>query len=130
MARVRRTYVTDGVVGNVDAVLEQTLSTRLAGCGNLGGVDDLVGGGLDNVLGVEVEDFLVLLPLVILLVPLVVEILLAVADFLVGVLVELNSRSGDGKSRSQESDESRCGEVHLECVVYVVVIVGGEGCSG
>jgi hypothetical protein len=109
----RGTYVADGVVCDVDAILEETLGTRLTRCGSLVGADDLFRNGLYNVFSIEVEDLLVLLPVVILLLPLVVEVLLAVLDVLLLVLVFvgplvvwLGRRSGDCKGGCQESNES------------------------
>ena len=118
---MRETYVANGIVSNIDAVLEQTLSTRLTRSGNLVGADDLVWSCLNDVLSVEVEEHLVLFPVVVLLVPLVVEVLLAVLDVGLPVrrlVVGLSSRSSNDKSRGQESEESGCGEVHLEYVLY------------
>jgi hypothetical protein len=85
--------VADGVLSNVDAVLEEALGTGLTGSRGAGGCDDLVGSGLDDVFSVEVEELLVLLPAVVLSVPFGVPVLLAV-----GFVVVLAARGGgEGK---------------------------------
>lgn len=110
--------VADSVIRDVDAVLEQALCAGLAGGRDLGCVDDLVGGGFDDVFGVEVEELLILLPIIVFLLPLVVQVLLAVFDvgfLVVFVIAGLGGGSGDGESRAEE-DEG-CNEVHGGCVM-------------
>lgn len=70
--------VADGVLSNVDAVFEEALGAGLTGCRGAGGGDDLVWGGLDDILGVEVEELLILLPGVVVRVPFRVPVFLAV----------------------------------------------------
>jgi hypothetical protein len=116
----RETYVADGVLGDVDAVLEDAFCARLARCGRLVCCDDLVGCRFDDVFGVKVEELLVVLPAV--MRPLVVKVLLAVFDVLLLVLNGLadSERLGVGggcckcSSCAQESYNGCCGEVHSE----------------
>jgi hypothetical protein len=103
--------VADGVLSNVDAVLEEALGTGLTGSRGAGGCNDRVGSGLDDVFSVEVEELLVLLPAVVLSVPFGVPVLLAV-----GLVVVLAARGGgEGKGSGDESEESGSGEMHLGC---------------
>jgi hypothetical protein len=79
----QRDVVAGGVFRNVDAVLEESFRAGLTRSGDTGISDDLIGSGLDDVFGVEVEELLVLHPLLVLLgvviaLPLVVPVLLAV----------------------------------------------------
>jgi hypothetical protein len=124
-AREGCAYVADCVVGDVDAVLEEAFCARLAGGGDLGGVDDLVGGRFYDVGCVEVEELLVLFPVVVLLGELVEEVVLAVLE--VGFLSV--GRGCDGESGRHEGEESGCGEVHVGYIMeqrsIVVVIVDG-----
>lgn len=114
---MERTYVADGVLGNVDAVLEDALCAGLAGCGRLVGCDDLVGGRFDDVFRVEVEDLLVLPAIVR---PLVIEVLLAVFEILLLVLdgfangerLGVGGRCCKRGSCAQESYYGCRGEVH------------------
>jgi hypothetical protein len=71
----RATHVTDGVLSDINAVLEDALGTRLARCRCASGSNDLVWGSLDIVLGVVVEEVLILLPVVVLPLLLVVVLL-------------------------------------------------------
>jgi hypothetical protein len=56
------THVADGVLSGIDSVLENALCAGLARAGSACIRNDLVGCGLDVVLGGVVEEFLVLLP--------------------------------------------------------------------
>lgn len=105
--------VADGVLGNVDAVFEEALGAGLTGSRCAGGCDDLVGCGLDDVFGVEVEELLVLLPAVVLSVPFGIPVLLAVGL----VVVLASSGSCEGKRSGDESEESGGGEMHIGCCV-------------
>ena len=57
--------VADGVLSDVDAVFEKTLGTGLTGSRGASGRDDLVRSRLNDILCVEVEELLVLLPAVV-----------------------------------------------------------------
>jgi len=105
--------VADGVLSDVDAVFEEALGAGLTGCRCARVGDDLVGCGLDNVFGVEVEELLVLLPAVVLSVPFGVKVLLAVGL----VVVLAGSGSGEGKGSGDESEEGGGGEMHVGCCV-------------
>jgi len=105
--------VADGVLSDVDAVFEEALGAGLTGSRCAGVGDDLVGCGLNNVFGVEVEELLALLPAVVLSVPFGVPVLLAV-----GLVVLLaGSGSGEGEGSGDESKEGRGGEMHVGCCV-------------
>lgn len=82
-----QTYVADGVLLNVDAKLVDALGSGLSRNSKVGIVDDLVRSCLHEDLVAEVEDLLILLPVVVL--PLVVPVLVAVLVVLGGYLVGL-----------------------------------------
>jgi hypothetical protein len=95
--------VADGVLSDIDAVLEQSAGTLLSRNTLAIAVDDLVGRSLDKVLSVEVEDLLVLLEVVVL--PLALPVLLPVlevGEFACNVgqdaVITLGFRSGSGNS--------------------------------
>jgi hypothetical protein len=118
-------YVADCVLSNIDSVLEDALSTGLAGGGCTSGSDNLVGSGLDVVLGVEVEEVLVLLPVVVL--PLVLPVLFAVLVILLLVVVLLGLRLGlvvvcgssYGDGSAEDSEGCGGGEMHDELLFVV-----------
>jgi hypothetical protein len=112
------TYVANGVLRNINAVLEDTLGSWLAWCRSTAVGNDLVWCGLDVVLGVVVEELLILLPVIVL--PLVLPVFLAVlVVLLLVVLLELLVTAGlrGGSSDSdgtQDSEECCGGEMHRE----------------
>lgn len=91
LGEIRKTYVANGVLLNVDAILEDTLGARLTRSGLTACGDNLVWGGLHIVLIAEVEELLALLPLVAF--PLVLPVLVAILDVL--VLVGCGSSKSD-----------------------------------
>ena len=102
--------VADGVLLDVDAILEDTACAGLTGSGHSASSDDLLWSGFDDVLRVKVEKLLVLLPPVI--GPLVVPVLLAVL-LVVGLLVVVvGGRSSYSEGSAQKNE--RCGEMHRE----------------
>lgn len=114
------TYVANSVLCNVDAILEDTLGSWLAWCRGTAVGNNLVWCSLDVVFGVEVEELLVLLPVVVL--PLVVPVFLAVLVVLLlvvllGLVVTagLCGRSSDSDG-AQDSEECCGGEMHRESI--------------
>lgn len=102
--------VADGVLLNVDTILEDTLGSRLTWGGHTRVIDDLVWGSLHVVLGAEVEELLILLPGVIL--PLVLPVLLAVGVVL--VLVVTWSWGSERSSGAENSEQCGGSEEHFE----------------
>jgi len=119
---VRTTYVANGVLSDVDAVLEDTLGTWLSWCRGTAVGNNLVWCGLDVVLGVEVEELLVLLPVVVL--PLLVPVFLAVLVVLLlvvllGLMVTAGLCGGSSDSDGAQDSEECCGgEMH--CKLFYV----------
>jgi hypothetical protein len=118
------TYVADGVLCDIDAVFEDALSTRLAGSWCASGSNNLVWGRLDVVFCVEVEEVLILLPVVVL--PLVLPVLIAVLVVLVWIVLVgivlfwaivwlvVVCWSSYSNGSAEDSEHSRCGEMHVE----------------
>lgn len=83
--------VTNSVFRDVNSIFEDTLGTRLAWLWCAIGSDDLIWGCLDVVLGIEVEEFLIFLPLITF--PLVLPVfftVLVVFIFVVSMLTVIN----------------------------------------
>jgi hypothetical protein len=116
--------VADDVLCHIDPVLEEAAGSLLARSATVLGVDDLVGSGLDEILGVEVEDLLILLEVVVL--PLVVPVklpVLKVGDFAnnAGNEVTKSLRFGSGSGYSECSTEKSnggYGEMHGEWMFW------------
>jgi len=106
--------VADGVLMDVDTVLEDTLGSRLTRSGSTGGRDDLVWGSLYIVVFLKVEEFLALLPLVVL--PLLLPVLVAVLGVFVLLVVSVVAGCGgsDSESGAQKSKYCWGSEKHVD----------------
>jgi hypothetical protein len=121
------TYVADGVLLDVDTVLEDAFGARLArSCGAVVR-DDLVWRGLHHVLGVEVEELLRLLPTVALpfLVPVFIAILVVLVPVVIrGLVVWGCSGSGNCEGCAEEGEEGWGGKEHNEGWIEQIVMDG------
>jgi hypothetical protein len=110
-----QTYVADGVLSDVDTVLEDTLGAWLAWCRCSAVGNDLVWCGLDVVLRVEVEQALALLPLITLplALPVFITVLLILVLVVVGlVVVCVGGRGGYSNRSAQDREKCGGGEMH------------------